>query len=78
MSLKALYTVVNIAFFVALAVFFERPAHAYTDPGTALLVFQSASAAVTASLFYFRRKIKALITKPAPQPAAAKLEQTNG
>jgi len=77
MSLKALYAVVNIAFFVALAVFFERPAHAYTDPGTALLVFQSASAAVTASLFYFRRKIKSLLTRT-ERPAVAKLERSNG
>lgn len=78
MSLKALYAVVNIAFLVALAVFFERPAHAYTDPGTALLVFQSASAAVTASLFYFRRKIKALLTRSERTPVAAKLERSNG
>jgi hypothetical protein len=78
MKLKALYTAVNLAFFVALAVFFERPAHAYTDPGTALLVFQSASAAVTAGLFYFRRKIKSLLTRTPPQPAAVKLERSNG
>jgi hypothetical protein len=77
MKLKALYAVVNLAFFVALAVSLERQAHAYTDPGTALLVFQSASAAVTAGLFYFRRKIKSLFTKPEPTPPVVKLERTN-
>lgn len=77
MKLKALYAVMSLAFFVALAVCFERPAHAYTDPGTALLVFQSASAAVTASLFYFRRKIKSLLTK-SNRPPVVKLERSNG
>lgn len=78
MKLKALYAAVNLAFFVALAIFFERPAHAYTDPGTALLVFQSASAAVTASLFYFRRKIKSMFTRTEQRPPVVKLERSNG
>ena len=36
-------------FFLCLS--FERPAYGYTDPGSAILIFQSLSAVVTGSLF---------------------------
>jgi len=56
----ALFT---LALFVALSFSFERQAHAYVDPGSSLLLFQSLSALVSGALFYFRRRIKSLFTK---------------
>jgi hypothetical protein len=38
----------------------DRPAYAYVDPGSGLLAFQSLTAFVTGSLFFFRQKIKRL------------------
>lgn len=60
MKLKLTYFAVTAALFLALGVFLERPAYAYVDPGSSLLVFQSVSAIVTGALFYFRRRVKAL------------------
>ena len=63
MSPKLKYTVVTAALFVTLACSLERPAYAYVDPGSSLLIFQSLSALVTGALFYFRRRLKALFIR---------------
>jgi hypothetical protein len=63
MHRRVLYLAVTGALFLALSGMLERPAHAYVDPGSSLLVFQSVSAFVTGTLFYFRRRIKALFSK---------------
>ncbi len=55
--------------FVALSCSFERQAHAYVDPGSSLLLFQSLSAMVSGALFYFRRRIKSLFTRTTPKSA---------
>ena len=65
---KLKYFAVTLALFCALAVFLERPAYAYVDPGSSLLVFQSISAMITGTLFYFRRRLKALITRTRVTP----------
>lgn len=57
------YWSVTLLLFVALGMFFERPAHAYTDPGSTLLLFQSIGAVASGALFYFRRKIRTLFTR---------------
>jgi len=57
---KLKYFAVTALFFLALGASLERPAYAYVDPGSSLLVFQSLSAMVTGVLFYFRRRLKAL------------------
>jgi hypothetical protein len=57
--------------FVALSVSFERQAHAYVDPGSSLLLFQSLSAAASGALFYFRRRIKNLFTRSASKASAS-------
>jgi hypothetical protein len=41
----------------------EQQAHAYVDPGSGLLVFQSLSAIFTGALFYFRRHLRSLLTR---------------
>jgi hypothetical protein len=60
---------VTLLLFIALSCTFERQAHAYVDPGSSLLLFQSLSAIVSGALFYFRRRIKNLFTKSVPKPA---------
>ena len=60
-SLKLKYAVVTALLFLALAISLERPAYAYVDPGSSLLLFQSVSAVVTGTLFYFRRRLKSLL-----------------
>ena len=57
------YAVVTLLLFFALGIFLERPAYAYADPGSSLLMFQSISAAVTGALFFFRRRLRNLLTK---------------
>ena len=64
MSLKLKYFAVTAALFIALSFSFERQAYAYVDPGSSLLIFQSISAMVTGVIFFFRRNLKALFTKP--------------
>jgi hypothetical protein len=60
----------------------ERPAYAYTDPGTGLLAIQAAGSALVATGWYLRRKIYALFHRGAakdPQndlPAAADNEES--
>jgi hypothetical protein len=61
MILRLRYMAVTGAFLFFLALTFERTAYAYTDPGSAILIFQSLSAVVTGSLFYFRKRLKNLI-----------------
>ncbi len=41
----------------------EQQAHAYVDPGSSLVIFQSLSAIFTGGLFYFRRRLKSLFVR---------------
>jgi drug/metabolite transporter (DMT)-like permease len=41
----------------------EQQAHAYVDPGSGLVLFQSLGAIFTGGLFYFRRRLKLLFTR---------------
>lgn len=61
MSLRFRYLAVTGALLVFLALTFERPAYGYTDPGSAILLFQGLSAVITGSLFYCRKRLKKLI-----------------
>ena len=63
MALRLKYCALTVALFIALTFCFERPAYAYVDPGSSLLLFQSLSAIVTGTIFYFRRRLKALFTR---------------
>jgi hypothetical protein len=66
---KLKYFTVTLALFLALGIFLERAAYAYVDSGSSLLVFQSISAMITGALFYFRRHLKALVTRTPVNPA---------
>ncbi len=63
MALQLRYWSLTLLLFFALGLFFERPAHAYTDPGSALLLFQSLGAVLSGTLFYFRRRLKRLFSR---------------
>jgi hypothetical protein len=54
---KLLQIVPLVIIFVGAALFFERPAYAYADPGTGLLAIQAAGSALIATGWYLRRKI---------------------
>ncbi len=54
------YLSVTLLLIIALGVTFERRAYAYIDPGSGLLIFQSIGAIVSGTLFYFRRRLKAI------------------
>ena len=41
----------------------ERQAHAYTDPGSSLLILQTVGSVVTAAGLYFRRRIASLFRR---------------
>lgn len=61
MHLRLQYLAVTAALLFFFVLSCERPAYAYTDPGSAILLFQSLSAVVTGSLFYFRKRLRKLI-----------------
>ena len=67
MALRFKYWSLTFLLFVALGLFFERPAHAYADPGSTLLLFQSLGAVASGVLFYFRRRVKALFSRNQPE-----------
>ena len=62
MKLRLQYLAVTGALIFFIALTFERPAYGYTDPGSALLLFQSLSAVIAGSLFYFRKRLRKLIS----------------
>ena len=45
---------------VLLVIALERPAAAYTDPGSGALILQMAGAAIVGGLFYFRKSLSFL------------------
>jgi hypothetical protein len=63
MALKLKYVVVTAALFLAVSFCLEQRAYAYVDPGSSLMLFQSISAMITGTLFYFRKRLKSLFTR---------------
>jgi hypothetical protein len=61
---------------VALSLSFEKPAHAYVDPGSGFVFLQVAGSTVAGALFYLRSRVKKLFVsarksnQPASQVAA--------
>jgi O-antigen/teichoic acid export membrane protein len=47
--------------FAGVFLLFQRPAYAYTDPGTGLLAIQAVGSALVATGWYLRRKIYSLL-----------------
>jgi hypothetical protein len=70
MSPALKYFAITLVLFVALSFALERQAYAYVDPGSGLLIFQGISATVSATLFYFRRRIRSLFVRAQPKEQA--------
>jgi hypothetical protein len=70
MSPALKYFAITLVLFVALSFALERQAYAYVDPGSGLLIFQGISATVSATLFYFRRRIRNLFVRAQPKEQA--------
>jgi hypothetical protein len=66
--LASMTLAVLVVFCVAVAS--ERRAYAYVDPGSGLLVIQSAASVAAAVGYFFRRKIKTLFGGGASKPEA--------
>ena len=57
---RTLLILLAVAQFVALAVAFQKPAYAYADPGSGLLLLQVAGSMVAGALFIVRSKLRKL------------------
>ena len=57
--------VLGVLLFVVLS---ERPAHAYTDPGSGMLIWQGLVAAFLGASFYFRKIVFKLFGKKSVDP----------
>jgi hypothetical protein len=58
---KLLLVIPYTLMFVGALLLFERPAYAYTDPGTGLLAIQAVGSALIATGWYLRQKIYSLL-----------------
>lgn len=56
----------------------ERPAYAYTDPGTGLLAIQAMGSAMVAAGWYLRRKIYALFHRDSAAQAKPESDGDEG
>jgi hypothetical protein len=58
---------------VTLLLAFERPAHAYVDPGSGFVLLQVASSMFAGVIYYTRHRLKRLLllVRRAPLPSAA-------
>ncbi len=63
---KALQVIPFLLMVVGAVLLFERPAYAYTDPGTGLLAIQAVGSALVAAGWFLRRKVHALVHRGAP------------
>jgi len=66
-SVRAGYFALSFCLLFSVICLLERPAHAYVDPGSGLLAFQSVSALITGCLFYCRKKIRRLLMSCPPE-----------
>ena len=55
----------------ALMVAFERPAHAYVDPGSGFVFLQVAGSMFAGAMFYLRHRVKRLLYSLRRTPAPA-------
>ena len=67
MVLKVMSLGYSAALVLCLLACFQRTAHAYVDPGSGLLVYQSASVLLTGALFYLRKRVRRLFRKSSDQ-----------
>ncbi len=57
---RTLLVVLAVAQFITLAIAFQKPAYAYADPGSGLLLLQIAGSMAAGALFIVRSKLRKL------------------
>lgn len=57
---RTLLVVLAVAQFITLAIAFQKPAYAYADPGSGLLLLQIAGSMAAGTLFIVRSKLRKL------------------
>ncbi len=70
-SALLLLTILQI---LALMAAFERPAHAYVDPGSGFVFLQVAGSMFAGAMFYLRHRVKRLIYSFRKSPGPAQTE----
>ena len=60
---KFAYFIVTCGLLVSICFCFERQAYAYVDPGSSLVLFQGISSVCMGVLYYFRKRLKALLRR---------------
>ena len=58
---KFTYYVLSLFLFAGTLLCLERRAYAYVDPGSSLILYQGASSMVLGVIYYFRKRLKALM-----------------
>ena len=73
-ALRACFLLLGALQIVGLLVAFERPAHAYVDPGSGFVFLQVAGSTLAGTIYYMRRRLRRMISsmrKPAPTVPSA-------
>jgi hypothetical protein len=73
--LKALLALTTIGLALAFLLAVQRPAYAYVDPGSGLLIMQSIGSVVMGGLLVFRRKLSKLLRSKSSDVAVAAPEK---
>ena len=61
---KLAHVLVTIGLVVSICFAFEGHAYAYIDPGSGMFLLQGISSVCAGFLFYFRKRVKALLHRP--------------
>lgn len=61
MTLRMFRVALSVCLLFSILCLCERPAHAYVDPGSGLVLYQTLSATIVGILFHFRRRINLLL-----------------
>ncbi len=65
--MKKQFSIGALVCVLAFLVVSERPAQAYTDPGSGMLIWQGIMAAILGAGFYFRKIVFKLFGKKTPE-----------
>jgi hypothetical protein len=64
----------SVLHLAALMVAFERPAHAYVDPGSGFVFLQVAASMFAGAMYYLRHRVKRLLYSLRRSPGPAQTE----
>jgi len=75
--LRVWHTLFSVCLLFSVMCLFERPAHAYVDPGSGLLAYQTLTTLVAGTIFYFRQKLRNLFRSPRADGEASEPDATH-